>query len=561
VTADPIVEPALNTFIRRSADWVVSRVIPLPPPTNRYRVVRGVRIPMRDSTELIADRFVPDISAAVGTVLIRSPYGRGYPQPQFYAQPLAARGFHVVVQSVRGTYGSSGVFDPAVNETTDGVDTIAWMRRQPWFTGPVATIGASYLGLTQWALLQDPPPELAAAVIVAAPHDISAVWATGSFALHDYLGWSDGMVRQGDRGPIMRKLSFLVRPSQFEDSVSMLPLGPAGRSVLGSGARWYESWLAHPDRQDPYWDSQRFTDALDRSRVPVLLVNGWQDVFLEQTVEQYRRLSQRNVDVAMTIGPWTHSRMLRRGARTFIPEALQWISTHLADVGETRRHPVRVFVNGHGWIERASWPPAVSNRVLYLGCGAELGEELPDTAGPPSSFTYDPADPTPTIGGRLLAPISGYRDDTALVERSDVATFTTEALTHDVYVLGSPVVELTHSADNPYVDLFVRLSQANADGESTNVADGYRRCTRREPSSPTQVDVELDAIAHRFPAGSRIRVIIGGGSHPRFARNPGTGEEIATAVRLVAVKHFVHHGAGGLSRLILPASDDLPPGP
>jgi uncharacterized protein len=142
-----------------------------------------------------------------------------------------------------------------------------------------------------------------------------------------------------------------------------------------------------------------------------------------------------------------------------------------------------------------------------------------------------------------------------------VATFTTEALTHDVYVLGSPVVELTHSADNPYVDLFVRLSQANADGESTNVADGYRRCTRREPSSPTQVDVELDAIAHRFPAGSRIRVIIGGGSHPRFARNPGTGEEIATAVRLVAVKHFVHHGAGGLSRLILPASDDLPPGP
>jgi len=34
------------------------------------------------------------------------------------------------------------------------------MRRQRWFTGQFATVGISYLGFTQFALLQDPPPEL-----------------------------------------------------------------------------------------------------------------------------------------------------------------------------------------------------------------------------------------------------------------------------------------------------------------------------------------------------------------------------------------------------------------
>ena len=39
------------------------------------------------------------------------------------------------------------------------------------------------------------------------------------------------------------------------------------------------------------------------------------------------------------------------------------------------------------------------------------------------------------------------------------------------------------------------------------------------PDSGT-VRIELDAVAHTFPAGSRIRVLVAGGSHPRFAAQP-----------------------------------------
>jgi putative CocE/NonD family hydrolase len=161
------------------------------------------------------------------------------------------------------------------------------------------------------------------------------------------------------------------------------------------------------------------------------------------------------------------------------------------------------------------------------------------------SFRYDPADPTPTIGGRLLSPDGGYRDDTVLAARSDVLSFTTDVLNEDLCVIGNPVAELAHTSDNPHVDVFVRISEVDGKGRSRNVSDGYRRLTDATDS----VRLELDAIAHRFRAGSRIRVLIAGGSHPRYARNLGSGEPTATGGQLKPSTHELHFGA---SRVLLP---------
>ena len=241
VANDTIPESAVNKIIRRASDRFLARILRLPPAANRYRVARGVRIPMRDGAELVADRFIPDTAAAAPTVLIRSPYGRGYPFPQFYAGPLAARGFHVVLQSVRGTYDSTGEFTPAVNEAADGLDTVAWIRDQPWFTGRLATIGPSYLGMTQWALLQDPPPELAASVILAAPHDLSHSWATGSFALDDNARFSDGAAHLGDRNVFALKWDESVGAQSGSGGGYLVPSaqrdGPRGDGQLRTAVR------------------------------------------------------------------------------------------------------------------------------------------------------------------------------------------------------------------------------------------------------------------------------------------------------------------------------------
>ena len=98
---------------------------------------------MRDGIELKADHYAPLTNDPQGTILVRAPYGRGLPFSFIYAQVYAAREYHVVLQSVRGTSGSGGEFTPMVHEVDDAADTVAWLREQPWFTGTFGTIGLS----------------------------------------------------------------------------------------------------------------------------------------------------------------------------------------------------------------------------------------------------------------------------------------------------------------------------------------------------------------------------------------------------------------------------------
>jgi putative CocE/NonD family hydrolase len=543
--------------VRALAGRALSRLLRLPPHTSDYSVRRGVRVPMRDGVDLLADHYAPATAPAVGTLLVRGPYGRGWPFSLLFAAVYAARGYHVVVQSVRGTFGSGGEFAPMAQEKTDGADTAAWLGDQPWFTGSFATLGLSYLGWTQWALLDDPPPELAAAVITVAPHDFQASsWGTGSFSLNDFLGWSHLIAHQEDPGRMKALIRQLTARRQLARATEGLPLGEAGRALLGAGAPWYESWLDHTDADDPFWTAMRAPDALDRVAVPVLLISGWQDLFLDQTLAQYRRLRDRGVPCGLTVGPWTHAQVMTRGAPTVIGETLDWLATHLGGQPARRRSPVRCFLNGRGWLDLPDWPPAMPTQELYLQPGQRLAAAAPDPAAPASTFTYDPAHPTPTIGGRLLSAEGGYRDDARLAARADVLSFIGDPLIEDLYLVGTPVVELSHRCDNPHHDLFVRIDHIDAKSRSRNVSDGFIRARGLDAT----VRIELDAVAHRFPAGSRVRLLVAGGSHPRFARNTGTGEAPLTGRRLMPAVHTVQHGAGGVSRLVLPAGPRPPSG-
>ncbi|OSC42287.1 CocE/NonD family hydrolase [Mycobacterium decipiens] len=540
-------QPRLRTLTGHVGGTALGRLLGLPRATSRYAVSR-VRIPMRDGIHLVADHYAPATSKPTGTLLIRGPYGRGFPFSLIFARLYAARGYHVVLQSVRGTFGSGGAFEPMVNEAADGADTVAWLREQPWFTGKFATVGVSYLGFTQWALLSDPPPELAAAVITAGPHDLMAsVWGTGAFSVNDFLGWSDLVSRQEDPSRVRLGIRQLTARRRVTRAARTLPMGGAARTLLGTGAPWFESWVEHSDQADPFWEPLRVGAALDRVGVPVLLVGGWQDIFLQQTLQQYRQLRGRGVDVALTVGPWTHTQLLSKGLATSVRESLDWLDAHLGGASALRRQaPVHVFVTGRGWRQLPDWPPPTTERALYLQPGGRLGETAPATGATPATFRYDPANPTPTTGGPLLSPNGGYRDDSRLAARDDVLAFTGATLTHDLCVYGNPVIELAHSSDNPNVDVFVRVSEVDARGRSRNVSDGYRRLGG---DASGRVCLELDAIAHRFAAGSRIRVLLAGSWFPRYARNLGTAEPTLTGRQVKPATHTVHIGS---SRLLLP---------
>ena len=170
-TSVPIAEG--RTTRRRVLDASLRRLLKLPRPKTDYTVTRDLGIPTRDGVELLADHYAP-VGAAAGTVLVRSPYGFDPIFAALVGNPFSASGFHVVLARCRGTFGSGGLFEPWIHEIDDAADTVEWLRKQSWFGGRFATVGGSYMGFTQWALLMNPPQELAAAVIAVAPHDFTA---------------------------------------------------------------------------------------------------------------------------------------------------------------------------------------------------------------------------------------------------------------------------------------------------------------------------------------------------------------------------------------------------
>jgi uncharacterized protein len=300
-------------------------------------------------------------------------------------------------------------------------------------------------------------------------------------------------------------------------------------------APWFREFATRRDPADPFWSPMQLSGALDRVQVPVLLQGGWQDLFLRQTIEQYRHLHGRGVDVALTVGPWTHADVATKAGRIIMNELLGWLDERLAGTepeagAPVPRAPVRVFVTGADeWRELPGWPPATGEQVLYPQPGGVLSGPPAPAGAEPASFTYDPAHPTPTIGGRSLVPPYGYADDSALAERPDVLAFTGTPLPEPLEVFGAPVAELAHRTTGP-ADLFVRISEVDPQGRSQNVSDAFVRLDPAHRDDP--VRVELDPVAHRFAAGNRIRLLVCGGSFPRWERNLGTGEPAGTAVTM-----------------------------
>ncbi|MCK7623900.1 CocE/NonD family hydrolase [Streptomyces sp. RS10V-4] len=534
----------------------------------------GLVVPGEDGVPLVADHYFPDTGGRPGgpggpgefpTLLVRSPYGRGVPWSALYGVLFAEHGFHVVVQSCRGTGGSGGAFHLWRNEAADGRATVAWLREQPWFNGALGTIGPSYLGYVQWALALDPPPELRAMVVQVGLHDPYAYFHTGGAVhlenalvsgvglAHQHQGWRPFLrgvlgLRRWLRGAHRAAVPSASGPDASGSSAGSSASGPLAELP------WLAEALARTDAGDPYWAGASAEAAADRAGVPVCLIGGWQDVFLDQNLGQYRRLRRAGAPTALLIGPWTHTSALQEGWPEVFAESLAWLRAHLCgERAALRPARVRVHVGGDGgdgtrpgggtgggaWRELADWPPAAGGAPdrWHLGRGGRLGRHRePDGPGPLAAFRYDPADPTPSVGGAVLSRGAGRRDNRALEARADVLTFTGPELAEPVEVLGEvrarlrvtaagdagpPPGSAADGAPRPF-DVFVRLCDVDARGRSVQVCDGLVRVAAPGPAGePSAVEVPMGAAGHQFAAGHRVRLQVSGGAFPRYALPPG----------------------------------------
>ncbi|WP_105972496.1 CocE/NonD family hydrolase [Streptomyces geranii] len=533
------------------ASHALQRLLHLSPPrTRRLTVERDRPVTMRDGTVLLADRWIPSLGGdGLPTALLRSPYGRTGMIATQLARPLAERGYQVVVQSTRGTFGSGGDFDPLRREREDGLDTLDWLLARSWCGEGVVLFGGSYLGFVQWAVA-DAVPDRVRAILPSLSESAFTLeqLRTDGFSLEAPFGWGvqvAGQERQSSR------LGQFLGAGKVRRAMTTLPLTDADSAVLGHPSPYFQNVLAH-DADAPFWQPADHRARVSDITVPVSTVGGWYDIFLPGQLRDFQELQKAGRRTArLTVGPWSHISMGASAAAT--AEALDFALPLARGEQPEEKAAVRLYVMGEErWRDFASWPPpGYEPKRLRLHPGGVLSAE-PPVSSAADGYTYDPADPTPAVGGvRMAVGVrAGRVDNRQLEAREDVLTYTTEALEQDAEVIGEVSAEIWFSSSLPYSDVFVRLCDVDEKGRSTNVCDGLVSLTGADTLS--RAEVRLWPTAYRFRRGHRIRVQVSSGAFPRYNRNPGSGEPRATATALVPADQLVFHDPDHPSAVVLP---------
>jgi putative CocE/NonD family hydrolase len=575
ILTNPTVAGVLRQFF---ANWMG-----LPAGRHRVRLIEDLSIPAADGLPLATDRYEPAGVAVGPTILMRTPYSKGAAGSVvagLFAYQFATHGYHVVVQDCRGRFGSQGEaggeFMPFLHEAEDGAVTLNWIAQQAWSDGQIGMWGASYLGYCQWAAASTGSPHLKAlAPLITSSHLMS--FPENGFPLDLLLRWMFQMQTMDTPNLSMIERMKRINDATVQDrflrcAFDHLPILTADELAIGHPGALYRE-MAEADATHEYWHVADHS-ATVAAAPPANLTSGWYDLFLDGLLEDYT--AQQKAAQAgskpkpyLTIGPWHH---LDTG---YLPvaftESLAWFSAHLrGDPSKLRKRPVRLFVMGaKRWRSFESWPPPSKEYKLYLhGSGAQKTGRLrwqPVDAGEtaagspnatPDQYRYNPALPTPNLGGSKMGTDAGQVDNRPLEERADVLVYTTPPLPGDVEVIGYVRAELYVRSSLANTDFFVRLCDVESSGRSLNVCDGNFRIEpgrgELQPDGSLRIPISMSATAYRFLANHRIRVQVSSGAHPRFARNLGVPEPQVMSTTYMMADQTIYHDAIHPSAVVLP---------
>ncbi|MEV5884517.1 CocE/NonD family hydrolase [Streptomyces sp. NPDC052020] len=470
---------------------------------------------------LATDTRLPDGDGPFPAVLIRTPYDRVRHRAE--ARGWARHGFAAVVQDVRGRFASPGEWHPYENEAADGAATARWIRRQPWSDGRLVAAGASYAAHCAVVLALTAPDDARPDAVIAAVPALGAADTarepSGVERLLTRAGWwaAHGDRRDGDAGALDKALA--ADPGLF----THLPLTGLPERLGRHLPSWAGLWR-HRDRG-------RLVARAAHAAMPLLAVGGHHDHFAEDTVALWRAWG--GPSARLLLGPWGHGLAAEPapGAgpahRVRLGELYaRWARRALAGELAPGRHGALALGGGNLWLPADAGAEPRTQRVRLLHG---------------SAFTADPR--RPVRSDDLTVPTGGPPDRCLLA---------TAPLPRPLDVVGPVRVRLRATADTPSADWAARLVALTPEGKAERLAIGV---VRREevPGREAEFAVGLGRLARRLPAGTRLRLEIAGHHFPAHARNPHTGDDPMTAVRLLASRREVDPDSVDLRLHVLPS--------
>ena len=507
------------------------------------------RVAMRDGARLATDVYLPNGPGPFPVILMRTPYGR-VQQGKGPGENAANSGYAFVIQDARGRFDSEGENIPFVGcgwgAHRDGVETLAWIKKQTWCNGKIGTEGASAMGITQNLLAGAAPAELTAQhITVAAESLFNTTYVGGAFRKGDVEGWTSG--------------------NKYDPKALELE----------------RTHLCYDD----YWRTLDSSLKYSAMNVPALHIGGWFDMFTQATLDEFVGRQHAGAPGGrgkqkLVMGPWTHSvGKMPVGELSFPRSSLpapysqtRWFEQHLKGVnnGIMEEPAVAYYVMGdtasagapgNEWRYANDWPVQATATPFFFAREGRLGANKPADAGAHVEYTFDPAQPCPTIGGNNLINTRGPMNQNKIERRADVVLFTTAPLKAPLEITGRVQAKIFVSSSAVDSDLSVRLCDVYPDGKSYLIAEGILRLRYRKslektelltPGQIEEVTVDCWSTSIVFNKGHCLRATVTSSNYPRFDVNPGTGQPWSDAGAKVKQTNRIWCDAAHPSHLLLP---------
>jgi predicted acyl esterase len=506
-----------------------------------------VMVPMRDGVKLATNVFLPEGEGPWPVVLSRTPYNKGAAEKREKGEAgFTKRGYARVVQDCRGRYASEGEYRAFIDDMNDGYDTLEWISKQPWSNGRVGMVGGSALGITANHAAMSCHPALKCNVVIV-----------GHGSSYHHSGYPGGVFLKNLNEEWLRQQG--VPPADVPRPIH----------------RVYDDSFRKLDMAHYY----------DKITVPTINIGGWYDIFSQGNIDCFEGLEYHGGEGArgnqmLIMGAFGHG-MLKgdlkykdAGPRN-LDLQYRWFDRWLKgdDNGIEREPAVQYFLMGdtfdqnapgNEWRTSEIWPPKSEAKSYYLQPGGRLSTEPPaDNANPSDTFTYDPKNPIPTIGGNnLLLPI-GPMDQREVSGRADVLKYETEPLADPVEVVGRIAAELFVSTDVEDTDFVVKLIDVYPNGYEALVLDqpfrlrfreGFNRMVKAKPGEVYPIKIDLWSTALVFNKGHKIAIHVSSSNSPRFEPHSNTWEPLKNPDDAIPAHNTVHHTGAAASRLILPVT-------
>jgi putative CocE/NonD family hydrolase len=548
------------------------------------------RVPMRDGVRLLTRVYLPkDDQTNYPIVLTRTPYAlkpygvNNYNDPSGTFEALAKDRFILVMQDVRGRYGSEGEFVHVrpyrpqkgprdIDESTDAWDTIDWLvKHVPHNNGRVGMFGISYPGFYTSMGMIDGHPALKAASPQAPISDWfmgDDVHHNGAFFLSQNFGFMYWFEQRSD-DPLHDggKRFVFGNPDGYDFYLRMGPLGNSESQLMKGRAPIWQEFLAHPT-YDAYWQARNIRPHLKNVHCAVLTVGGWFDAEdLFGALETYRWTEKLNPGITnlLVMGPWSHGQWGGGGG-----EKLGDVKFH-AKTGEYYREKIelpffrrylkddtnhvaaeaQIFETGtQRWRRFDAWPPReAKEQTIYLQAGGGLAFNPPgEGAAAFDEYVSDPAKPVPFTQEITTDYPRGYplHDQRFASSRPDVLVYATEPLADDLTLAGPLEATLhvsTTGTDSDWVLKVVDVYDPDFPDPDPNPAHlrmgGYQQLVRgdvmpsrfrnsfekpepMQPGAVTPIRFTLPDICHTFRKGHRLMVQVQSTWFPLVSRNPQT---------------------------------------